>query len=146
MARRPTVRELMEAGRLESMAPDETEARDLLAHAKAHLESARAISATDPAGAYQLAYDAARKAAAAVMAADGVRTKSNQPGAHAAVVLYAEEVLGGHADEEALGAFDQMRRSRNRAEYGGVTVGADQLAADIEHAKSLVDAVERLLG
>jgi hypothetical protein len=141
MRRRASIDELVAADRLERIAPDAREARDLLAHAEAHLESARAIEGSDPAGAYQLLYDAARKAAAADMAAAGLRVKGDKPGAHAAVVLYAEEALTGIADAAALASLDQMRRSRNRSEYGGMTVSAHQLQTDLDHAVAIVAAV-----
>jgi hypothetical protein len=132
-------------GRLEVIAPDADEAGDLLAHAERHLESARRLLADDRAGAYQLLYDAARKAAAADMLVAGYRAKSDRPGAHAAVVLYAEEALAGDADDQALASFDQMRRTRNRSEYSSLNVGAAQLEADLEHARTIVSAVRARL-
>jgi hypothetical protein len=75
------------------------------------------------------------------MAASGFRAKADKPGAHAAVVAYAEEALAGVADSASLSRLDGMRRLRNRAEYGGMTIGATQLAADLEHAREVVRAV-----
>src|SRR5918912_3076769 len=96
----PTIAELVASGRLERIAPDTNEARALVAHAEAHLRSASMILDADPVGAYQLAYDAARKAVAADMAAAGYRVKADRPGAHAAVVADATEALvsEGRAD------------------------------------------------
>jgi hypothetical protein len=119
----PTIAELLASGRLEQLPPDEHEAGDLLHHAEAHLESAARVGASDPTGAYQLAYDAARKAVAADMAASGYRAKA-----------------------ASLSRLDGMRRLRNRAEYGGMTIGATQLAADLEHAREVVRAVGVRLG
>jgi hypothetical protein len=93
----PTIAELVASGRLEQIAPDTNEARALVAHAHAHLESAAKIIDADPVGAYQLAYDAARKAVAADMAANGYRVKADRPGAQAAVVAYATEALTSDA-------------------------------------------------
>ena len=131
----------MAEGRLEVIAADAEEANDLLLHAEKHLDSAKRLIADDRAGAYQLLYDAARKAAAADMLAAGYRAKSDRPGAHAAVVLYAEEALAGEADADALASFDQMRRTRNRSEYGALSVSASQLQADLTHARAIVAAV-----
>lgn len=142
----PTIAELLAQGRLERVAPDEVEARELLEHAVAHLRSAYAIAPTDAVGGYQLAYDAARKGVAAAMSARGYRAKSDRPGAHAAVVAYADEALAGVAARASLARFDGMRRLRNRAEYGGLTVSRAQLDADIEHAAELVRAVTAHLG
>jgi hypothetical protein len=141
----PTIADLVAAGRLESVAADKDAARDLLDHASKHVRSARAIVADDPAGAYQLAYDAARKAIAADMSRNGYRVKSDRVGAHAAVVAYAAEALAADAPAQALQALDRMRRTRNRSEYGGVTVGRRQAEADLEIAVEVVAAVTRRL-
>jgi hypothetical protein len=143
---RPSIADLLAEGRLERVAADEREAKDLLEHAQRHLESALAIARSDPAGSYQLLYDATRKAIAADMAAAGVRTKSDRPGAHAAVVLYAEEALRGVLDAESLETLDQMRRLRNRSEYGGVSISAAQLETDHAYAVAIVRAVVARLG
>jgi hypothetical protein len=142
----PTIAELVASGRLEQIAPDTSEARALVAHAEAHLESAARILDADPVGAYQLAYDAARKAVAADMAASGYRAKADRPGAHAAVVAYAAEALVPDTDPNALLRFERMRRLRNRAEYGGVTPGRPQVRADLQHAETIVRAVAGRLG
>jgi uncharacterized protein (UPF0332 family) len=142
MAQRPTIADLLAQDRLQQIEPDAEEARELLAHAEKHLASAETLLAKDPAGAYQLLYDAARKAAAADMLAAGYRAKSDKPGAHAAVVSYAEEALAGHADAEAIANFDRIRRSRNRSEYGAIAVGNAQLHVDLEHAREIVRAAK----
>jgi hypothetical protein len=136
--RRPTIADLVTAGRIERIQADADEAQELLRHARAHLASARKLCDDDPAGAYQLLYDAARKATAADMLASGYRARSDRPGAHAAVVIYAEEALAGEGDERAIASFDRMRRTRNRAEYGAAVIGRAQLHADLEHAHEIV--------
>ena len=130
---------------MERIQEDREEADDLLGHAETHLRSAKKLLGEDPEGAYQLLYDAARKATAADRLAQGYRAKSDQPGAHATVVLYAEEALAQVADGEALANFDRMRRSRNRTEYGSMTVGSSQVEADLEHARAIVEAVRQRL-
>lgn len=139
-----TIADLRAQGRLDAVPADVEEARDALAHAERHLASARRVVDDDPAGAYQLLYDAARKAAASHMLANGLRAR-NVAGAHAAVVVYAEEALAGSADERALARFDEMRRARNRSEYGSLTLGRAQIAADLEHAAEIVRAVRAAL-
>lgn len=145
MPRRDSIAELIATGRLERITADPAEAHDLLEHARAHLESAQTISAADPAGAYQLLYDAARKAAAADMTNAGLRVKSDRPGAHAAVVAYAEEALADVAEATALQSLDRMRRARNRSEYGGVTVTQRQVDMDLAYAAAIVEAVRSRL-
>jgi hypothetical protein len=141
-----TIAELLLERRLERVAADRDEAKALLEHAQSHLRSATKILGDDVPGAYQLAYDAARKAVAAHMAANGYRARSDRPGAHAAVVVYAEEALDGEAREESLQHFDRMRRVRNRLEYGGVTVGRAQVENDLAHAKEIVRAAAASIG
>src|SRR6187200_220479 len=87
-----SVGELVAEGRLENVPIDLEAAANMLAEALRHLDSAAAVAATDPNGAYQLLYDAARKGVAGHMLAHGLRARNRQ-GAHQAVVLYAEEAL-----------------------------------------------------
>jgi len=78
------IRELLENGELDVVESSVTIARQLLADAERHLASARTIGrAGDLSGAYQLAYDALRKAAASLLAAQGLRATSR--GGHIAV-------------------------------------------------------------
>ena len=137
----PSIADLLAQGRLERVEPQEEEAGDLIRHANAHLDSARTVVDADAAGAYQLAYDAARKAVVAHMVANGYRAKSDRPGAHAALVAYAEEALDEVADAASLAQLDRMRRLRNRSEYGGISLGRSQVEADIEHAAEIVRSV-----
>src|SRR5439155_23310546 len=76
--------------------------------------SAQTIMAVDPVGAYQLLYDAARKALSAVLENQGLRATSR--GGHIAVfdavMAQLHPPLG-----QVLRPFDRMRRRRNEAEY-----------------------------
>jgi hypothetical protein len=126
---------------LERIAPDPGAAARLLEEARRHLESALELRESDRSGAYQLLYDASRKSVASVMAARGLRARPGRQGAHVSVVRFAEIEL----DAPAVRHFDRMRRTRNRSEYGAITVGAAQLDADLEHARAIVDAAGRLL-
>lgn len=138
-----TIEDLLRSERLQQIEADFDEAAEMLQSAETHLESAAMLAESDPAAAYQLAYDAARKATSADMLAEGYRTKADKPGAHAAVVIYAEEALVGAANANALSNFDQMRRQRNRTECGASVVGAQQLSADIANASEIVAGVRR---
>jgi hypothetical protein len=132
----PSVGELVAEGRLENVPADREAAVNMLAEARRHLDSAAAVAATDPNGAYQLLYDAARKGVAAHMLAHGLRARNRQ-GAHQAVVLYAEEALAGC---RVVRYLDRMRRSRNRSEYDIKVFGAAEVAAGLEHARAIVGA------
>ena len=76
--------ELVTIGRLQRVPASKAAARNLIAQARRHLGSAEEIADADPQGAYALTYDAARKAMAAVLEAQGLRATAS--GGH--VVLY----------------------------------------------------------
>ena len=138
------VEELLRDGRIEHVEADSSAARDKLLEAKRHLDSAARIADADPAGAYALLYDAARKAIDAHMLASGYRVSRSRLGAHEATARYATAVLGkGHGDDARH--FDRMRRNRNRSEYGAWEVGRSTVEADLRHARAIVLAVEREL-
>jgi hypothetical protein len=134
------IERLLRVGRIERVEADPAAARDKLREAGRHLDSAAEIADTDPAGAYALVYDAARKAIDAHMLAAGYRASKNRPGAHEATARYASMALGDDARP-----FDRMRRNRNRSEYGVWDVGRSTLEADLEHARRIVHAVENEL-
>jgi hypothetical protein len=138
----PSVGELVAEGRLENVPVDPEAAANMLAEAVRHLDSAATITRTDPNGAYQLLYDAARKGVAAHMLAHGLRARNRQ-GAHQAVVLYAEEALAGCRDVRYM---DRMRRSQNRSEYDIKVFGAAEVAAGLEHARAIVGAAAAGIG
>src|ERR671937_689796 len=129
------LRRLLDAGFLEEVEPHGEDALLRLDEAERHLASAEQIAATDPNGAFQLAYDAARKAATAHMLARGLRV-TNQPGAHATTGRYALVEVG-----EAFAPFDRMRRRRNRSEYGTSFVSQAEVAAAIAAARVMLAAV-----
>jgi len=65
---------------------------------------------------HNLAYDAVRSAAQAVMYAEGFRATAGT-GQHEAVFKFLAEVDDGRWQDEA-GYFDISREKRNRSEYG----------------------------
>jgi hypothetical protein len=105
---------MLSRGELERVPPSRERAELLLGQAHQHLRSAEAVMAADPTGAYQLLYDAARKALCGVLENQGLRVTSR--GGHIAVVdaltAQFDPPLGG-----VLRPFDRMRRRRNEAEY-----------------------------
>lgn len=112
------IQQLLDAGELEDVEPSLDVARRLLTDAEQHIVSARTIAeAGDLTGAYQLAYDALRKTAASLLAAQGLRATSR--GGHVAV---QDAVIAQFGDEaRVFRAFGRLRRSRNRFEYPGDT-------------------------
>ncbi len=131
-----TIDDMLGRGELERVEPDSQSAAESVEEARRHLESARAISGTDPNGAYQLAYDAARKAVVAAMRASGLRVRRGE-GGHALTAAYA----GAAIDGELGRRLEAMRRRRNRSEYGTAFFGAAEVAEAIETAAALHSAV-----
>lgn len=79
---RSTVDALIASGGLERVPASQQAAEAELVRARTHVGSARQLAATDPEGAYTLAYDAARRALAAVLQNQGLRATSR--GGHTA--------------------------------------------------------------
>lgn len=136
--------ELIAERRLERVPVDSRRANALLIEAARHVESATALADRDREGSYSLAYDAVRKAIVAHMTAHGIR-QTSAPGAHAAVVEYAEWELAGAIEAGALGELDRMRTTRNASEYSVRSIGAQELEHDIEIARQVVQSMGRLL-
>ena len=127
------------------MHPDRAAADELLSKAAGHLRSAEAIIATDPDGAYLLVYDAARKAMAAILANEGLRSTSR--GGHVAVYQAVRAQLDPPMGR-ALLPFDRMRRRRNGVEYSSSTqapVTSDEVVEDTLKAKAIIDLAGRVL-
>jgi hypothetical protein len=117
----------------------------LLAQAHGHLTSAQAIATSDATGAYQLLYDAARKALNAVLENQGLRATSR--GGHIAVLdavsAQLDPPLGG-----VLRPFDRLRRRRNQAEYpsaGQPTFSPDDVARDLPKVREIVETATKVL-
>ncbi len=136
-----SVDDLIRTGLIERVPPDRDTAAVWLADASRHLDAAAHILDIDRAGAYGLAYDAARKAVAAHMLVHGLRVRS-VPGAHRSIALYAESLA---SDSRDLARLDAMRRNRNRSEYGHRVFGRQEVAADLEHAQAIVALIHELL-
>ena len=71
------------------------------------------MSSSDLSGAYQLAYDALRKSAASLLAAQGLRATSR--GGHIAIQEAARAQFGSTL--KAFRSFGRIRRARNNFEY-----------------------------
>jgi hypothetical protein len=111
---REAVNGMIERGELERVPASRAHADLLLGQADRHLGSAKVIGGSDATGAYQLLYDAARKALAAVLENQGLRATSR--GGHIAVL----DAVSAQLDPplgQILRPFDRLRRRRNQAEY-----------------------------
>jgi hypothetical protein len=130
---------------LERVPASREQADNLLLQAANHLASAQSIASVDAIGAYQLLYDAARKALVAVLENQGLRPTSR--GGHIAVLEAVRAQL-----DPPLGAvlrpFDRMRRRRNQAEYADLdspAIQAEDVAVDAPKVKAIIDLAERVL-
>jgi hypothetical protein len=127
------------AGRgVQQVEPDADAAAASLEEAARHLASARAIAETDPNGAYQLLYDAARKAVAAHMLSRGYRARNAQ-GAHAVTARYAAVALAARTPSAA--ELERLRRRRNRSEYALAFFEPAEVREALEHAEAIVRVV-----
>jgi hypothetical protein len=122
---------------IEPVAGDLATASEWIEDARRHIQGARAVESIDPAGAYVLAYDAARKSVAAVLLTTGHRVTS-RPGSHQALSRFAK-TLAKDTGEPALEHLDRLRRNRNRSEYGTPTFGAAEVKEAIQIAGAIVE-------
>jgi hypothetical protein len=142
---REVLDDMIARGELERVPASREHADLLLAQARQHLDSTQIIGQTDPAGAYQLLYDAARKALAAVLENQGLRATSR--GGHIAV----REAVSAQLDPplgSILRPFDRLRRRRNQAEYPaaeGPGFTTDEIDRDLPKVREIVTAVAKVL-
>jgi hypothetical protein len=121
--------ELVKTGRQEALFD--------LENARNHLASSKSIAKSDPAGAYQMAYDAARKSIQAILALNGIRVRS--AGGHYAFVRVAES---GIFLSSAWKELREMRRVRNLLEYpqdGSMFLDLTAIAVAIDSAEDMFD-------
>ncbi|MEU2429596.1 MULTISPECIES: hypothetical protein [unclassified Streptomyces] len=140
---RSTVDALIGSGRLEHVPASRQAAEAELVRARTHVGSARQLAATDPEGAYTLAYDAARRALAAVLQNQGLRATSRggHLGVYEAVRAQLDPPLGS-----VLRPFNRMRARRNEVEYRSTeapTVTPDEVAADLTKVEALIELAEK---
>jgi len=139
-AKKAVLQGLLDAGRLERVPASATLAERLVAEARGHLQAADAVLTLDPGGSLHLAYGAARKAAGALLAAQGLRATTR--GGHVAV----HEAAG--ACSAAFGAFTLIRRRRHDSEYprpDTPTVTTVDASEALRKAGEMVASAERLL-
>ena len=131
--------DLIKEGRIESVPPDPAQVAMLREQAARHLVSSRAISDSDPAGAFSLAYDAIRKELTALLLDHGFRARS--AGSHTATGQ-AAAVLLPTFDEDG---FEWLRTVRIATEYGTDNHGT-ATAADLRRAWRFAARLTGLLG
>ena len=138
---RPTVEQLLDDGRLERVTGAAADGTHWLASATALLESARRESESNPEAAYVLAYDAARKACTALIAQQGLRTKTT--GHHVTVEQVVRAQFGG-----PFNWFGTLRRRRSEIEYPkrpGDDLDVTEVPAAVTSAEQILEATRQLL-
>jgi hypothetical protein len=142
---RATIDEMIIRGELERVPASREHADLLMAQAGAHLASAKTVADLDPVGAYQLLYDAARKALCAVLENQGLRATSK--GGHVAVLGAITAQLDPPIGQ-VLRPFDRIRRRRNEAEYPRHDVlgfTAEDAGRELPRVERIIDAAARVL-
>ena len=146
-----TINEMLGNKHLERVNASLERSIELLDAAERHVESAAGLSVSDPDGAYSLLYDAARKALAAVLQAQGLRPTSR--GGHYAIQQAAAAQFTQGPPATAFRSFGRLRRTRNQSEYDVSTVTADDIVADtpqvraiVATARALVESIEVFMG
>jgi hypothetical protein len=143
---REDVERLIAAGEIERVTPSPDVAERLLGDADAHIRLATKGTRDDPAGALQLAYDAARKASAALLATQGLRATTR--GGHIAVLDAARAQFNDKGGIAVFGRINRVRRRRHDSEYPSedtpaiVTEDAERALAI---AREAVDAARKII-
>ncbi|MEX1207584.1 MAG: HEPN domain-containing protein [Acidimicrobiia bacterium] len=135
------IERMLERGQIERVPPSDNLAQSLIDASNAHLVSAATVLDSDPPGAFQLAYDAARKACAALLAVQGLRPTT--AGGHRAVQEAMTEQFGS-----GFSSLGRLRRQRNDTEYPDAdspSTTSDDAAHAIEEAGDIVNAAKALL-
>lgn len=142
---RAEIDQLIRQGRLTPVAANRDLAEAHLAQASTHLTGATALRDLDPAGAFGLAYDAARLALAAVLVNQGLRPRGE--GAHAVLLEAAIAQLEPPRQPE-IREFEWMRRLRNDTQYPDVdrpSANGEDVDQAIPAARAIIDRAARLV-
>lgn len=130
---------------LQRVQPSREHADRLIRQARAHLATAGKAAAEDPAGAYGLLYDAARKSLTAVLENQGLRptARGGHLAVYHAVTAQLEPPLG-----RTLRPFDRLRRTRNDVEYPATDaeeLTTDQVVEDLPKSAAIVELAVQVL-
>lgn len=135
------VERLMGLGHLQSVTGAAADGTPLLAKAQRTLATAESIAASDPDSAFVLAYDAARYAATALLAHQGLRPTT--AGGHVAFESAIRAQFG-----DGFRSFGYLRRRRNELEYPSAGLAASDLGEVTEavaESRSIIEAVGQIL-
>jgi len=141
-AGRDQIVQLLKQRHLDQVSGEAADGYFRLEEARQRLASAQALAPIDAVGAFEMAYDAVRQAATALLLQQGLRPRSD--GGHVAVAEAVRAQFGASFD-----MFNVLRRVRNRLEYPDtatdLTVDQSDLREALQYAQRTVTAVEELL-
>lgn len=142
----PATAYLLGRGQIEKVSANPDHALAILADSRKHLGSAQLLATTDDvAAAFVMAYDAARKALAAMLAVQGLRAKGGDGGHRVLGELMQAQLPQA---KSLLREFDWMRQKRNDTEYheeNRPTATAEDVSDAIPAAERIVELAERFL-
>lgn len=142
---RDEILRLLNERNLQRVNPSRVHADRLIEQAHQHLKSAQFLGTSDLEGAYVLLYDAARKALAAVLENQGLRSTSK--GGHLAAFHAVRAQLDPPLGQTLL-PFDRMRRTRHEVEYPSAdapNLVVQDVADDIVKSALIVELLARIL-
>ncbi len=132
--------DLIQRGSVQRVPIDIRAVERLMRDATQHLATASAaLERGDLSGAFQLAYDAARKSLTALALSRGLRTKGE--GAHVTLIAVVQTEWSDEPGLEVVGKLDRLRRTRNRAEYAGHWFDRDEIEDALRTAGAIVEWV-----
>jgi hypothetical protein len=135
------IERLLGLGHLQAVTGAAADGQPLLAKAGRTLATAASITSSDPDSALVLAYDAARYAATALLAQQGLRPTT--AGGHVAVDSALRAQFG-----DGFRGFGYLRRRRNELEYPSASTAAsdvDEANDAVAESRSIVEAADQLL-
>ena len=136
------MRSLLESGHLENISGAAANGSALLMSSARLLESAEREATINPEAAYILGYDSARKACAALLAQQGLRTRSS--GHHLTTERVVKAQFGG-----PFNTFGALRRRRSEIEYPrhpGEDIDAAEVSEALEQVSEIHISAVKLLG
>jgi uncharacterized protein (UPF0332 family) len=134
------IERLLGLGHLQVTTGAAADGEPLLAKASRTLETAASITSSDPDSALVLAYDAARYAATALLAQQGLRPTT--AGGHVAVDSALRAQFG-----DGFRGFGYLRRRRNELEYPSASTAAsdvDEANDAVAQSRGILQAAEKL--
>jgi len=137
---------LITNGELEEIEPNPRFATRLVEEAQMHMKSVDAIADFDYPGAFQLGYDATRKACAALLASQGLR--STRDGGHIALADAVRVQFNGPHGSPAFLKIHGLRQSRAGSQYprdSTPPITQDDANYCRETAQEIIAAVETIL-